>query len=335
MPDRRGRAGSRHALPGAAPPGPLPCAKGALAVADLRLGMVGLDTSHVVAFAQLLHDPSHPYHVPGGRVVVAFPGGSTAFALSRTRVQRFTEEMRDRHGVVIVDSIEEVAERADAILLESVDGRQHREQFERLAPFRKPVFVDKPFATSLADARAMLAAARAHGTPVFSASSLRFATAIRQAAGGARVLGCVGYGPAELREDFPGYFWYGIHVVEILYGHLGTGCREVSVAAAPEADVLRGVWRDGRVGAAYGYRLPGLSEFGCVVFTPEGTRHASDRDGPPPYHGLLTEMLRFFRTGEPPVPPEETLEVVAFLEAADASRVGGRPVPLPDLDAPR
>ena len=63
----------------------------------LKIGMVGLDTSHVSAFASLLNDPSKPYHVPGGKVVVGFPGGSKDFEASYGRVEKFTAELRDKY----------------------------------------------------------------------------------------------------------------------------------------------------------------------------------------------------------------------------------------------
>src|SRR5690554_4706448 len=97
----------------------------------IKLGMVGLDTSHVSAFTKLLHSQEDVNHVAGAKVVVAFPGGSPDFPLSINRVEQFTNELRDTYGVRIVDSIEAVAEASDAILLESVDGRVHREQLEK------------------------------------------------------------------------------------------------------------------------------------------------------------------------------------------------------------
>ena len=100
---------------------------------ELKVGIIGLDTSHVVAFTGLLNDKNHEYHIPGGKVLVAYPGGSPDFELSIGRVKGFTEELQTKYGVEIVDSVEAVAEASDAILLESVDGRVHLEQFKRLS----------------------------------------------------------------------------------------------------------------------------------------------------------------------------------------------------------
>ena len=137
---------------------------------ELKLGMIGLDTSHCPAFAKLLQDKEDPYHVPGGRVVAAFPGGSQDLRVSYERVERFTNQMRDEFGVEIKDSIEEVCESVDAVLLESVDGRQHAEQFEKIAPFGKPVFIDKPLTCDVGEAKAIIELSEKHAAPFYSCS---------------------------------------------------------------------------------------------------------------------------------------------------------------------
>ncbi|HET6384824.1 MAG TPA: Gfo/Idh/MocA family oxidoreductase, partial [Armatimonadota bacterium] len=142
---------------------------------ELKLGLVGLDTSHCVAFAKLLNDPAAADHVPGGRVVAGFPGGSDDFELSRSRVTKFTEELRDQFGVTILESPEAVAEQVDAVLITSADGRVHLEQFRKIAPFGKPTFIDKPLAVTTADAKAIIELAMEQGVPMMSSSSLRFA----------------------------------------------------------------------------------------------------------------------------------------------------------------
>src|SRR3989338_1503892 len=123
--------------------------------AELQIGIIGLDISHVVSFTELLNVSNHPYHVPGGRVVVAFPGGSYDFKLSYSRVDGFTKKLKEKFHVQIVHSPEAVAERCDAILLESVDGRVHLEQFRKIAPFEKPTFIGKPLTVSFKEAQAI------------------------------------------------------------------------------------------------------------------------------------------------------------------------------------
>lgn len=292
----------------------------------LRFGMVGLDTSHATAFAELLHDTAHPQHVSGGRVVVAYPGGSSDFELSRTRVDGFTAELRERFGVAMVDTLAEVAETSDAILLESVDGRVHRTQFEQLVSYGKPIFVDKPFALSGSDAVAMLALAKTYGTPVLSCSALRFSQPLQAALGqtdGDEIIGVDTAGPMALEPTQPGLFWYGIHCAEMLFTVLGSDCRRVASVTNAQHDVVVGEWGDGRIGTIRGNRL-GNTKFSCLVHR---ASHSSfiDVSGSetPFYASLLAEIVRFCRTGVPPVAPRDTLQLIRFIEAANRSRETG------------
>lgn len=294
----------------------------------LKIGMIGLDTSHCPAFAKLLSEEENPHYVEGGRVVAAFPGGSQAFANSRNRVDQFTAQMRDEFNVEILESIDAVAEQCDAILLESVDGRQHLEQFKVLAKYGKPVFIDKPLTTDTAEAKELLAISEQTNTPVFSASSLRYASGVAELGEGEQVLGCEAFGPMAILDDFPGLFWYGIHSAEVLYSKMGTGCKEVSVTRTEQVDMVTGVWEDGRIGTLYGYRFPGMGAFGATVYAGKSVQQGIASSTPPWYAALLKEILQFFRTGESPIDPRETLEIIAFLEAANTSRETGEPVPL-------
>src|SRR5215472_13332462 len=104
---------------------------------EVRIGIIGLDTSHVTAFTKLLNDKSDPNRVPGGRVVAAFKGGSPDVESSRTRVDKFTAELKEKWGVEIIGSIEELCGKVDAVLLESVDGRPHLSQVRPVFAARK------------------------------------------------------------------------------------------------------------------------------------------------------------------------------------------------------
>ena len=298
-------------------------------MSPLRIGMIGLDTSHCEAFASLLHEEGHPHHIPGARIAAAFPGGSQAFSLSRNRVAGVTETMQKKHGVQIRDSIEAVAADADAFLLESVDGRQHLAQFAVLAPLRKPVFIDKPLACSSADARAIADLAARHGTPVLSASAIRFAAGASGLAEPAAVRACEAFGPMSILDDYPGYFWYGIHSADLLFSYMGRGCREVTAIHQKEADVLVGKWSDGRIGTVRGLQYAG-APVGATVFTEKGTRHSTTLGEPPPYALLLQKVIPFLQTGVSPIDIAETVQVMEFLDAAGQSlAAGGKPVALP------
>jgi len=298
---------------------------------NFKLGLIGLDTSHVEALASAFNDPKSPQAIPGARIEVAFPGGSPDFPLSIERMPRYTEALRDRYGVRMVGSPREVAETVDAVLLTSVDGRVHLRQFGEIAPLRRPTFLDKPFATTSADARAITALARQHRAPLFSSSSLRFAAALQAAvadAAGGPVTGADFSGPMALQPTQPGYFWYGIHTVEMIYTALGSGCESVRATGTDLHEVIVGRWRDGRLGVARGNRA-GNGAFTGVIHREKADQWVDASAGRPPHHGLAHAIMDFFRGGAAPVTLDETVEIIRFLEAANESRAnGGREVRL-------
>ncbi|MVO98913.1 Gfo/Idh/MocA family protein [Paenibacillus lutrae] len=296
----------------------------------LRIGMIGLDTSHAVEFTKLLNDPANPYHVPGGKVVIAYPGGSDDFELSRSRVEGFTNKLRDDFGVEIVDSPAAVAAACDAILLESADGRVHAEQFRQIAPFGKPVFIDKPLAVSSKEAADIAALAKSGGIPLMSSSSLRFAEEVTRALADTSkgaLLGADCYGPMALEPTQPGLFWYGIHMVEMLYAALGPGCVRVTAFTQDAHDVVVGVWADGRIGTVRGNRA-GSFGFGAQIHREKGTIAVDVAASAKPFYASLLERVMEMFAGGPAVRLEETLEVIRFIEAANESRETGLPVRL-------
>ncbi len=300
---------------------------------DLRVGIIGLDTSHVVEFTRTLNDASAPDHVPGARVVAAFKGGSPDIEASARRVEGFAEQLRDKWKVELVPDIPALCARVDAVMLESVDGRVHLEQVRPVFAARKRVFIDKPLAASLEDARAIARLGEGSGVPWFSASSLRFHAAVQSLKGDpkiGKIEGCDAYSPATLEPHHPDLFWYGVHGVEILYTLMGPGCRSVTRIYTPEADLVVGKWADGRLGAFRGMRA-GKHAYGATVYGSAGIG-SHEVEGGSLYKALVEEIVRFFRTGVPPVPPNETLEMFAFMQAAQLSREqGGREVLMSEL----
>jgi GFO/IDH/MocA oxidoreductase family protein len=303
------------------------------AAKSLRAGIIGLDTSHVVAFTQLLNDPHVKGELAGVRVVAAFPGGSPDIPSSRDRLAGYTRDLREKYDVEIVDSIEDLLKKVDVVLLESVDGRPHLAQARPVFQAHKPVFIDKPVAGSLADAIAIYELAKETGTPCFSSSSLRFSPWIAGTKNNpkvGKVLGCDTYGPCHLEEHHPDLYWYGIHGVETLFTIMGTGCQSASRIQTEGTDLAAGVWTGGRVGTFRGIRA-GRSDYGATVF---GSKGIAPGGGDVGYQPLIVEICKFFRTGKAPVTAEETIEIYAFMEAADESkRQGGKPVTIENVMA--
>lgn len=291
---------------------------------EIRVGMIGLDTSHCLAFAKVLNNPGAKDDVNRCRVVAAYPKGSRDIESSVTRVPAYTKQIREM-GVEIVDSIDALLKRVDVVLLESNDGKVHLEQVLPVLRAGKPVFVDKPVAGSLADAIAIYEAARHYGVPLFSSSSLRYLAGAQAARAGemGKVVGANTFSPCALEPSHPDLFWYGIHGVEILFTVMGPGCETVTRVSTKDTDVVTGVWKDGRIGTFRGMRS-GKRAFGGTVFTSKGIYPLGKHEG---YGALLVEIVKFFRSGKVPVTAEETLQIYAFMEAADESkRQGGKPV---------
>lgn len=296
----------------------------------MRVGIVGCDTSHVVAFAKLMNDPAATGLLAKVEIVCAYPGGSPDIPSSRDRVEGYVNELRDR-GVEIVDSAREVAEKSDAILLESLDGRPHLEQFRQVA-VGKPVFVDKPAAASLVDVIAIFKLAGETKTPCFTSSALRFSdkvVALKNNAEIGEINGCSVASPFETEPHHPDLFWYGVHGVESVYALMGVGCERVSRADAGRATVVVGAWGDGRFATYQG--LKGHADY---AFTAFGSKGIACERGFSGYAPLVDEICEFFVSRKAPVSPEETIEMFAFMEAADESlRQEGRPVLIKDVIA--
>lgn len=296
----------------------------AAAAADLRLGIIGTDTSHVIAFSKVLNDPAAPDHVPGARVIAAFKGGSPDLESSRSRVDGYAKELSEKYKVELVANISDLCGKVDGILLESVDGRKHLEQFRAAAKCGKPVFIDKPLASTYEDAVAIAKLARESNVKWFSSSSLRWADPLpTMKSTTARSVTVWGPGPSDPTHKLD-LSWYAIHPVEMLYTLMGPGCEEVTRIASAN-DVVVGKWKDGRVGTVQVLRPYG--GYGAIVYNEKTAVEAGKMKVS--YVPMLTEIVKFFQTGVSPVAEEETLELFAFMDAAQKSKEqGGKPVKL-------
>jgi predicted dehydrogenase len=295
----------------------LPLFSKGFSVSGKRVGIIGLDTSHSIAFIKEMNSANPSPEYAGYKVIAAYPKGSTDIESSTKRVPGYIDQAK-KMGVEIVDSIPSLLEKVDFILLETNDGRPHLEQALPLLKAGKRLFIDKPVAGSLTDAIAIFEAAKHFKVPVFSSSSLRFMASAQDVANGkmGKVLGADTYSPATIEKTHPDFFWYGIHGVEILYTVMGTGCKTVSREHTEGTDIAVGIWDDGRIGTFRGTRT-GKHNYGGTAYGENGDSVLGPFGG---YKPLLTEIIKFFETGNPPVKPEDTLEIYAFMEAADESK---------------
>ncbi len=295
----------------------------------VKIGIIGLDTSHSIAFTRSINALDAEGLAARYEVVAAYAYGSRTIESSYERIPGYIEAVEEM-GVEVVDSIDELLARVDFILLETNDGKPHLRQALRVIKAGKPFFLDKPAAASLADVVSIYEAADEAGVPLFSSSSLRYmpnAQAVRNGSIG-RVNGAFIYGPAILEPSHPDLYWYGIHVVETLFTVMGTGCETVVRTHTDGADAVTCTWEDGRIGTAYGIRSSKRG-YGGTAFSADAIVEVGPYEG---YEPLVQTILEFFETGDVPIQPEETIEIYAFMSAADESkRRGGEPVRISEV----
>jgi len=284
----------------------------------IKLGILDFDTSHVVEFASRINHIDQPQDqwVEGAKVVIACTGDSK---VSPERIPIFTEKLK-KYGIPIVERPEEMIGKVDAMLIESMDGSVH---VERTKPFLEAgisCFVDKPFACSTTDAKSMIDLAAKKKAMIWSSSSLRFAPEIVAYLADkkhGRVHGCFAYGPGNEHDRNPGMFHYGTHTAEILYTVMGVGCDRVTCTYEKGVTVATGHWKDGRVATAHCSR-GGKMEYGFTAFAEQGASHVSLGTSVI-FRELLKHVIASFVSGKPALDPLVTLEMVAFMEAANKS----------------
>jgi predicted dehydrogenase len=302
---------------------------------EIRVGIIGLDTSHSIAFTQTLNQgPKNPADKPrfeGVRVVAAYPKGSKDIESSTKRVPEYTEKIKTLN-VEIVDSIEALLSKVDAVLLESNDGRVHLEQIRPILLARKPVFIDKPVAASLADVVRIFSEAEKANVPVFSSSSLRYGKSTQDTRKGAfgEVKSVETFSPVNVEPTHPELFWYGIHGCESLFTAMGPGCQTVQRSIDADGKVVvKGVWNNARTGTFRQENGKDRKGYGGTASTAQGEKNLGSYEG---YDPLLAAIVEFFKTGRPPVSPAETQEIYAFMAAAEESkRNNGSEVSVPEI----
>jgi len=307
----------------------------------VKIGIIGLDTSHSVAFSQELNKKgADDYYVNKFEVVAAYPYGTKTIPSASKRIKGYIETVK-KLGVEIVGSIDELLKKVDCVFIETNDGRLHLEQAAKVLKSGKKCFIDKPLGSTLAECMAIYKLAEKYQRPIFSSSALRFSTVNADVRAGKYgvVKGADAFSPhhpeAALDDKgvstHPDFGYYGIHGVEILYTLLGTGCDYVSRVHSAQGDIVSGVWKDGRLGT-FRALTTGPAVYGGTVFLENKQMPAGEYMG---YKVLLDAVLKFFETDVPPVSKEETLEIFAFMEASNLSlKKGGKIVHVEDMYQP-
>ncbi len=305
--------------------------------AETKVGIIGLDTSHAIAFTKIMNVDKDP-SVEGFRMVAAYQWGSKDIASSTNRYPKYVQQVKEM-GVEVVPTIDDLLAKVDVVCLETNDGREHFWQAEKVFASGKRVFIDKPLAHNLKDALKIYEAGRKYNAQYFSSSALRFSNVAKAARAGeyGKIRGAALISPSPLEEQGTHnyYTWYGIHGFEPLVAIMGMGVEKVACFRNDTDDAIIATWKDGRMGEL---RLMRKSWIYSGYVLPEKPKDRKQPiimyDGYQGYQPLLKEIVQFFKTGVPPVTPEETLEIMAFMEAAEMSaKRGGAPVTIDEAKA--
>jgi predicted dehydrogenase len=325
----------------------------------VRVGLVGLDTSHATSFASILQDPDNPFHIPGARVAAAYPGGSHDMPISISRVAGFTNKLKHKYGVPIMDAPEDVAEACDLVCILASDGRAHPALVRAVAGRCRSVFVDKPFAVSTEDAQRMLMQSEKTGTRIFTTSAFRYADGLVDAlisirSTGERIKSCRVRYWLQLQETQGRYFWYGIHGAEMLLAIMGKGIRSVEVSEQGNRDTIN-VWhQDGRQSSLIGSKDDGTFHVSIetdvrtleVNLGPSNPSLAArvvaaaldvltDGNFPRLWSATAAGSVSGNRSGRAFDPDqEETLEVIGLLEAAQRGFSSKERTAIREIQAP-
>ena len=283
---------------------------------ERKIGIIGLDTSHTVAFTKLLQgDVPAEQKVTGMRVVNAmrFP---SPFQAEEGQNER--QAQLEAMGVAMKGAVAELADGMDALFLEINDPALHLEFFEQVAGLGLPIFLDKPLAANLAEGKKIVEIAEAKGTSMWSASSLRFirklVAAKQEVTDTPKFCNVFGaLGKAAAGSDI---VWYGVHVTEMLVACMGVGAE--SVAAREDANGVVAV-------VSYPGERRAVAEYNRGCYTYGGRIQAGsalayfDNRGDVLYYNLLLKIKEFLDTGVAPVPMAETLEIQAIMDAVESS----------------
>lgn len=279
----------------------------------MKIGLIGLDTSHSEIFTRLLNDSEDAHHVKGAQITHVIPTYSEDIRISRERFPNYYRIITDKYGVIPVEDVEEFMTVVDAVIIGTVDGRNHLEWFKKVVSYSKPVFIDKPVVMNSVEMKELINLSKIYNTPVMSSSSLRFSESVVQAKS-ADIQSGYFFGPTPREEKMPGYFWYGIHLVEMVVTIFGTEVEEMKVETYKDCEQIYMTFSNGKHVIIRGEN-EWHNRFGATLHTKENVHSLRLwEEGKPFYAGLMEQVVQFFETGVSPVPIEETKEIVELLE---------------------
>ena len=289
---------------------------------EIRVAIIGMDTSHAVQLPKLMQDPESEYHISGFRA---------------TRAMRFETPFQNKEGldereaylrsigVEVTEDFEYAIGDCDAIMLEINDPSLHLEYFEKVAALGKPIFLDKPFADTIANTRKIVEIGKKYNTRYFTASSLRYTVGLGNLVDLkiSPINSAYVWGPLGKAAAGSSIVWYGVHTFEQVERIMGVGAETVTAVPSGKGIVCVIKYKDGRSAIAE------LNEnkwvYGAVIRDEAGNDALCSVPGKTPFYYSLMEQIRLFFLGiEDGVSIEESFEVMALCEAADKSFASGK-----------
>lgn len=223
----------------------------------LSIGMIGLDSSRSVAFAELINTPGACERLPVMRVDMVCPGPVSHSASDADRASRHADELVQRWGAELVAQPEAVVDRCGLIMLLSADANDRCAVFDRVVASGRPMFIEKLLAESSRVAQAMIDRASASGSRLFSASSVRYSPGWRRLLASVKRDGAPDAielsGPMPVHETLPIPLWYGVHLVDLAIDVMGADWSDMERTGIDGGEVTHVRWPDGRRASLRGY----------------------------------------------------------------------------------
>ncbi|QUG40674.1 Gfo/Idh/MocA family oxidoreductase [Psychrobacillus sp. INOP01] len=280
----------------------------------MNIGLIGLDTSHCEIFTRLLNDSGAPHHVTGAKITHAIPTYSEDLPISRERFRNYYEIVTKKYGVIPVEDIEEFMAAVDAVIIGTVDGRNHLDWFKKIVSYSKPIFIDKPVVMSSAEMQELINLSKVNNTPVMSSSSLRFSESVAAVSNNTDIQSGYFFGPTPHQEQMPGYFWYGIHLLEMVVTIFGTEVEKMKIETYKDCEQIHLTFANGKHAILRGEN-EWHNRFGAILHSKESIHSLRLWEEEKPYYaGLIEQVVHFFETGVSPVAIEETERIVGLIE---------------------
>lgn len=289
---------------------------------QIRVAVVGLDTSHSIEFTRRLQAPDCPENqkVPGMQVVSCL---RFATPFQNEDGLNARQKQMEAWGVRVTARFDEAVADCDAIMIEINDPAYHLEYFKQCAGLGKPLFLDKPMADTLPNAGKIAKLAKDQQLRMFSASSLRFTPQLKEACGKVPApLFAGAYGPLGQAPAGSSVVWYGVHTYEMLERIMGPGATRVFARNHPSGVVVQVEYPNGRYG---------LIELTKDAFVYGGCLRTKEAAAPyvvdmaRAYSDELVEVAKFFAGGNSPVALDDTLEIMRLFDATERSLQSGKP----------